>query len=142
MGRRQAALDKGIRSVPGQLAKRLSWQDTASIFDTSWDTVYRAVGMAVDWDRARISLEGVTALGEDRKIETLASFLKWFATKRTGQALHVLDRFHVAGKLDDDRQGARCRGPRVESARRAAAPHALLLAAAKAPRTPSDIRRS
>ena len=38
-------------------------------------------------------------VGEERKIETLESFFKWFGTKRTGRALHVLDRFHVAGKL-------------------------------------------
>ena len=36
---------------------------------------------------------------EERKIETLESFFKWFPTKRTGQALHVLNRFHVAGNL-------------------------------------------
>ena len=28
-------------------AKRLSWKDTARVFRTSWDTVHRAVGMAV-----------------------------------------------------------------------------------------------
>ena len=38
-------------------------------------------------------------VGEERKIETLESFFKWFATKRTEQLLHVLDRFHVAGNL-------------------------------------------
>ena len=38
-------------------------------------------------------------VGEERKIETLESFFKWFSTKRPGQALHVLDRLHVAGKL-------------------------------------------
>ena len=73
-------------------------------------------------------------VGEERKIETLESFFKWFGTKRTGQALHVLDRSHVAGKLGDDRQGVRSRGPRVESAMQAAAPHAQPPAAAKAPR--------
>ena len=30
-------------------AKRLSWQEVAAAFPTSWDTVYRAVRMAVDW---------------------------------------------------------------------------------------------
>ena len=32
------------------------------------------------------------SVGEERKIETLESFFKQFATKRTGQALHVLNR--------------------------------------------------
>lgn len=134
-------------------AKRLSWQDTARIFGTSWDTVHRAVAMAVAWGRARVSLAGVTAIGvdeiawqaghkyltlvyqvdagcrrllwvgEERKIATLESFFQWFGKdraaqlqvvcsdmwkaylnvirKRAGQALHVLDRFHVAGKLGE-----------------------------------------
>ena len=56
-------------------------------------------------------------------IETFESFFKWFSTNRTGHALHVLDCCHVAGKLGDDRLGARCRGPRVEAARQTAAPH-------------------
>ena len=38
-------------------------------------------------------------VGEERKIETLESFFKQFSTKRTGQVLHVLNRFHVAGNL-------------------------------------------
>ena len=46
-------------------AKRLPGQDAARIFDTSWDTVHRAAGMAVNWERARINLEGVTVLGVD-----------------------------------------------------------------------------
>ena len=65
VGRRQAVLAKGLRRVSGQLAKCLSSYETARIFETSWDTVHRAAGMAVDWNPARISLEGVTALGVD-----------------------------------------------------------------------------
>ena len=65
LGRRQAALDKGLRSVSGHLAKPFSWQDTARIFDTSWDTVHRVAVMAVARGRVRVSLEGVTALGVD-----------------------------------------------------------------------------
>ena len=38
-------------------------------------------------------------VGEELKTETLESFFKWFSTKRIGQALYVLDRFHVAGNL-------------------------------------------
>ena len=64
-GRRQAALEKGLRSVPCQLAKRLAWQDTARTFGNAWDTMHRAAGMAVDWNRARIGLNGVKALGVD-----------------------------------------------------------------------------
>ncbi len=30
-------------------AKRLSWQEVATGFHSSWDTVYRSVRMAVEW---------------------------------------------------------------------------------------------
>ena len=77
-------------------------------------------------------------VGEELKTETLESFFKWFATKRTGQALHMLDCFHVAGKLGDDRQGAHCRDPRVDPVRQAAAPHAQPLAAEAPPGRPPN----
>jgi transposase len=46
-------------------AKRLAWQEVADLFRTSWNTVYRAVTMAVLWGLANRSLEGVTAIGVD-----------------------------------------------------------------------------
>jgi len=46
-------------------AKRLSWQETADIFETSWDTVFRAVKFVVDYGLTRRSLEGVTEIGVD-----------------------------------------------------------------------------
>ena len=46
-------------------AKRLSWKETATIFETSWDTVYRAVQMAVVWGLFHRDLSNVTAIGID-----------------------------------------------------------------------------
>jgi transposase len=46
-------------------AKRLAWQEVADVFRTSWNTVYRAVSMAVLWGIAHRSLAGVTAIGVD-----------------------------------------------------------------------------
>jgi len=46
-------------------AKRLSWQETARIFETNWDTVFRAVKFVVDYGLAHRSLEGVTEIGAD-----------------------------------------------------------------------------
>lgn len=46
-------------------AKRLSWKETAEIFETSWDTVFRAVKVVVDYGLAHRSLEGVTEIGVD-----------------------------------------------------------------------------
>ncbi|RME32383.1 MAG: ISL3 family transposase, partial [Deltaproteobacteria bacterium] len=46
-------------------AKRLSWKETAAIFETSWDTVFRAVQFVVDYGLTHRSLEGVTEIGVD-----------------------------------------------------------------------------
>ena len=46
-------------------AKRLSWQEVADLFRTSWNTVYRAVTLVVLWGLANRSLEGITAIGID-----------------------------------------------------------------------------
>ena len=46
-------------------AKRLSWKETADIFETSWDTVFRAVKFIVDYGLSHRDLEGVTEIGVD-----------------------------------------------------------------------------
>lgn len=142
-------------------AKRLSWKETAEVFRTSWESVFRSVEMAVEWGRSHQDLSGVQAIGvdeiawkkghkyltlvyqidhhckrllwigEERKIKTLLGFFRWFGVERSqalkyictdmwkpylkviakkaGQAIHVLDRFHIMshfGKaLDEVRAG-------------------------------------
>ena len=46
-------------------AKRLSWQETARVFHTSWETVFRAVRTAVRWGLKQRSLQGIKAIGVD-----------------------------------------------------------------------------
>jgi transposase len=46
-------------------AKRLSWSEVASIFRTSWDSVFRAVDHAVEWGLAHRDLSKLKALGID-----------------------------------------------------------------------------
>ena len=46
-------------------AKRLSWKETADVFETSWDTVFRAVKFVVEYGIANRNLEGVTEIGVD-----------------------------------------------------------------------------
>ncbi len=46
-------------------AKRLSWREVATVFHTSWETVFRSVEMAVTWGRAHLDLTGIEALGVD-----------------------------------------------------------------------------
>ena len=46
-------------------AKRLSWQEVARVFGTSWDQVFRSVAMAVAWGRDHVDLTGIRAIGID-----------------------------------------------------------------------------
>jgi transposase len=128
-------------------ARRLSWKEVAEVFSSSWDSVFRAVELAVEWGRAHADYSGVQALGideiawqrghkyltlvyqidahckrllwvgEHRKVKTLLRFFRWFGkersaalkyicsdmwkpylkviAKKAGQAVNVLDRFHI-----------------------------------------------
>lgn len=46
-------------------AKRLSWQEVAEAFGSTWYHVYGSVEMAVEWGRKHINMEGITAIGVD-----------------------------------------------------------------------------
>jgi transposase len=46
-------------------AKRLSWLEVARSFQATWDNVFRAVRMAVEWGIAHRNLDNVTAIGTD-----------------------------------------------------------------------------
>ena len=134
-------------------AKRLSWQEVARVFHSSWDQVFRSVAMAVAWGRDHVDLAGIRAIGIDeihwqrgshfltlvyqidptrkrllwigqhRRAKTVLQFFRWFGKDRTaaltficsdmwkpylkvvakkaGQAVHILDRFHIAKHMSD-----------------------------------------
>jgi transposase len=46
-------------------AKLLSWEETARQFRISWSTVWRCVDKAVEWGRAHMNLDGISAIGVD-----------------------------------------------------------------------------
>jgi len=46
-------------------AKRLSWLEVARAFHTSWENVFRAVKMAVEWGLVHRDLENVMSIGTD-----------------------------------------------------------------------------
>jgi transposase len=48
-----------------QWARRLSWRETAQVFRTSWEAVYRSVDWFVGWGLAHRVLTGVQAIGID-----------------------------------------------------------------------------
>jgi len=136
-------------------ARRLSWRETARVFGTSWECVYRSVEWFVEWGLGHRILAGIKAIGVDeifwgrgskseafltviyqidghcrrllwvgrkrtqatlnRGLDALGSevvgglkyvcsdmwkpYLKVLA-KRAGQALHILDRFHITMHLN------------------------------------------
>ena len=141
-------------------AKRMSWQEVATVFHTSWDSVCRAVEHAVEWGMQWRDLSGIRVFGideiawakghqymtmiyeigtrrrllavvQDRKEESLREGLKQIGEpvcrqvefvcsdmwkpylkvikSELGQAVHILDRFHIMkmfGKaLDEIRAG-------------------------------------
>jgi len=91
-------------------AKRLSWKETAMVFETSWDSVFRAVEFVVSYGLAHRSLDGVTEIGVDEiavfkghKYLTLvyqlnagARRLLWCGPERRAKTL--LRFFHQFGK--------------------------------------------
>jgi len=133
-------------------ARRVSWQEVARFFHTSWEQVFRSVSWMVEWGLAHRELTGIRALGIDevlfhrghryltvvyqidaqakrllwvgveRTSQTLLRFFRFFGKeraaqlrficsdlwqpylqvvkKKAGQALHVLDRFHVVMNLN------------------------------------------
>lgn len=92
-------------------AKRLSWREVANAFRVSWETVFRAVELAVAWGLKHRDLKGIRAIGvdevlwhrghkyltvvyqidshcrrllwvgEERTKETLEDFFKWFGLR-------------------------------------------------------------
>jgi transposase len=82
-------------------AKRLSWQQVAVAFRTSWANVFRSVQMAVRWGLAHRSLEGIEAIGIDEvqwrkghhyltlvyQIDSGCKRLLWIGKDRTAKSL-------------------------------------------------------
>jgi transposase len=129
-------------------AKRLSWQEVARVFKTTWGKVFHSVEWAVQWGLAHRDLSNVSSIGvdevlwqrghkyltvvyqidseckrllwvgKDRTVRTLLRFFWDFGKERSArlhfvcsdmwkpylrviarkasQAIHVLDRFHIA----------------------------------------------
>ena len=63
-------------------ARRLSWKETAQVFQTSWEAVYRSVEWFVEWGLAHRQLEKVHSLGIDE--------LHWGRGKRADNFITVI----------------------------------------------------
>jgi transposase len=62
--------------------RRLSWKETAQMFQTSWENVYRSVEWFVQWGLAHRQLEGIRSLGIDE--------IHWGRGKQADHFLTVL----------------------------------------------------
>ena len=134
-------------------ARKLSWQETAASFRTSWDKVCQSVEYVVSWGLEHRQLGRISAIGVDEiqyakghkyltlvyQIEQGCVRLLWIGRERTvesfepfftmigkemtgqiefvcsdmwkpylkvirercGQAIHILDRFHIVAKMND-----------------------------------------
>lgn len=148
----KSRLTTSYRWFLARWAKRLSWQEAARVFGTTWEHVFRSVKYAVSWGLKHRDLEGIEAIGVDEiqwqrghkyltmvyqideecrrllwvgKDRTTKTFLRFFRmfgkerssqlrfvcsdmwkpylkviAKKAGQAVHVLDRFHVMAKMN------------------------------------------
>lgn len=99
-------------------ARRLSWKETAGIFKTSWDSVFRAVKYVVEYGLAHRNLDGIRQIGIDeisygghhyltlvyqldkgvrrllwsgpkRRAKTLLGFFRWFGKERSALLEYV-----------------------------------------------------
>jgi len=85
-------------------ARRLSWRETAIVFQTSWESVYRSVQWFVQWGLAHRTLEGIESIGVDEihwgkglrsenfltliyQIDSKCHRLLWVGKKRTQATL-------------------------------------------------------
>jgi len=53
------------KSFLASWAKRLSWKEVAAVFNTSWESVYRAIKWVVDYGLAHRDWDDVTQIGVD-----------------------------------------------------------------------------
>jgi len=91
-------------------AKRLTWKETAKIFKSSWDSVYRAVNYVVDYGLAHRDMDNIEEIGIDElqvfkghkyltlvyQLDEYAKRLLWSGPKRTSKSL--LSFFRQLGK--------------------------------------------
>ena len=109
-GSGNCTLTKSYRWFLAGWAKRLSWQETAAAFGTTWEKVFRAVKHAVFWGLVHRELKAVKAIGVDEiqwqrghkyltlvyQIDQGVKRLLWVAKDRTEQSLQEF--FTILGK--------------------------------------------
>ena len=62
-GKRQTTL--AMMAFLARWARRMSWRETARVFQTSWESVFRSVEWFVEWGLQHRQLRGVESIGVD-----------------------------------------------------------------------------
>jgi len=116
----KCTLTKSYRWFLARWARRLSWKETAEVFGTSWDKVFRAVKHAVMWGLVHRELKGIKAIGVDEiqwrrghkyltlvyQIDHGVKRLLWVTQERTEQSLRQF--FEILGKRKSARLKFTC----------------------------------
>ena len=106
----KCTLTKSHRWFLAGWAKRLSWKETAEVFGTTWEKVFRAVKHAVLWGLVHREIQGLKAIGVDEiqwrrghkyltlvyQIDQGMKRLLWVAKDRTEQSLREF--FEILGR--------------------------------------------
>ena len=110
-------LTKAYMLFLAQWARRLSWQETATAFRTSWEKVFQAVEWVVDFGLAQRTLDSVRAIGVDEiqygrghqyltlvyQIDAGMIRLLWIGQERTVESFRkffILIGPELAGKIE------------------------------------------
>ena len=107
----KSRLTTSYRWFLARWGKRLSWQEVARVFGTTWEHVFRSVKHAVSWGLKHRDLDGVEAIGVDEiqwqrghkyltlvyQIDEDCRRLLWVGKDRTTKTF--LRFFRVCGKV-------------------------------------------
>lgn len=116
----KCTLTRSYRWFLARWARRLSWKETAEVFGTTWEKVFRSVKYAVLWGLAQRQLRGIKAIGIDEiqwrrghkyltlvyQIDHGVKRLLWIAQDRTEQSLQQF--FTYLGSRKSDRLRFTC----------------------------------
>lgn len=78
----KSPVSKAMMGFLATWARRLSWRETAQVFRTSWEAVYRSVERCVAWGLAHRELGGVESIGIDE--------IHWGKSKRSSNFLTLI----------------------------------------------------
>ena len=97
LGDRQTSTDQGLHGCSWRIGAKLSWQETAVSFRTTWDKVCQSVEYVVQWGIEHRQLGPIVAIGVDEiqyakghkyltlvyQIEQQCTRLLWIGWSRT-----------------------------------------------------------